>query len=112
MLNHDHWEPFVLTDPACLKVQQEITVKMRKSVYEQQKGLLDEANEAAGQDVFVASFMDTDGQAPTGMIPWDVTFQHIGALMSPVPDVVPVRYQVKGFQDEASLQAKMAGAAV
>lgn len=143
VLNHDRWEPFVLTDPMCIKIQQEMTVKMRKSVYDQQKNILDEANQAAGQDIFVASFMaykktdaflsmatwskgvntwlpqtefivfmDTDGQAPIGVIPWDVAIQYAGELMSPVPDIVPVRYLVKGFPDEETLQVMTAEATV
>lgn len=57
VLENDRWQPFVLTDPVCVSVQHEMTVRMRKSVYDQQKQLLDEANQVSGQDVFVANFM-------------------------------------------------------
>jgi hypothetical protein len=140
VLDDDRWVPFALTDPMCLRVQQEMTVKMHKSVYDQQKGILDETHEAAGQDIFVATFMaykktdeffsmatwtkdvnawlpktqfivfmDTNGEAPSGMIPWDLALQHVSSLLTPVPDVIPQRFQVVGFPDEESLQAMAAG---
>lgn len=139
VLDDDRWAPFVLTDPVCLRVQQEMTVKMHKSMYDQQKGLLDEAHQAAGYDIFVANFlaykksdgylsmatwtkdvdawlpktefivfMDTNGGPPSGMIPWYLALRHVGSLLTPVPDVIPARFQVGGFPDEESLQAMMA----
>lgn len=136
VLDNDRWVPFELTDPFCLSVQKEMIVKMRKSVYDQQKVILDEAHKAEGKDIFVATFMaykksegfmsvatwskdveawlpqteyivfvDANATVPSAMIPWDLAIQHVGDLMSPVPGVIPARFELKGFPDVEILQA-------
>lgn len=139
VLDNDHWVPFELTDPFCQSVQQEMIVKMSKSVYDQQKVILDEAHKAEGKDIFVATFMaykksegfmsvatwskdvdawlpktefivfvDANATVPSAMIPWGLATQHVGSLMTPVPGVVPARFEVKGFPDGQVLQAMTA----
>jgi len=136
VLDNDRWVPFELSDPFCLSVQKEMIVKMRKSVYDQQKVILDEAHKAEGKDIFVATFMaykksegfmsvatwskdvdawlpqtefivfvDTNATVPSAMIPWDLAIQHVGSLMTPVPGVIPARFELKGFPDGDILQA-------
>ena len=136
VLDNDRWVPFELTDPFCLSIQKEMIVKMRKSVYDQQKVILDEAHKAEGKDIFVATFMaykksegfmsvatwskdvdawlpqtefivfvDANATVPSAMIPWDLAIQHVRSLMTPVPGVIPARFEVKGFPDGDVLQA-------
>jgi len=139
VLDNERWEPFELTDPFCLSVQKEMIVKMRKSVYDQQKVILDEAHKAEGKDIFVATFMaykksegfmsiatwskdvdawlpqtefivfvDANATVPSAMIPWDLAIQHVRSLMTPVPGVIPARFELKGFPDVEILHAMTA----
>lgn len=49
-------------------------------------------------------FVDATAQTPSAMIPWELALQHVSELLVPVPDVVPVRYQVCEFPDVKSLE--------
>lgn len=65
VLDEGRWETFVPTDPAVFQMQKNLDTRMRKSTYDQQKTLLDEALTAAGRDIFVANYMafEKDQQA-------------------------------------------------